>query len=138
MEHGRGGAPFRQGDRVDTGEASPTPQSEEGASFQGLVDDEVARIDWKRPVEEVWRQIRGCDPQPGAWCEAGDRTVRMYDAALVERDASEPPGSVVALEGDRLVVSANGGCLSLGKLRVGDQKKGPAAEGGLAVGEILN
>ena len=36
-------------DSVANGSATFTPQTEAGASFQGLVDDEVARIDWSPP-----------------------------------------------------------------------------------------
>ena len=58
--------------RVAAGTATFTPQRAEGASFQGLVTDEVARIDWSNPALEVDRLIRGCTPGPGR-CERLDR-----------------------------------------------------------------
>ena len=61
-------------------------QSDSGASFQGLVDDEVARIDWSRDAEEVDRLIRGCDPQPGAHAGLDDARVRLYDAQLLDEE----------------------------------------------------
>jgi len=129
---------------VDRGRARPRAQDEAGASFQGLVTDEVARIDWERPAEEIDRRIRGCDPQPGAHALLGDVPVRLFDGRL-ERAAPgsssaagpEPPGTVLGLREGRLLVAARGGRLSIGRLRVGDGAKQPAAEAGLEAGRRL-
>ncbi len=122
---------------VDSGEAKPAAQSDDGASFQGLVDDEVARLDWKRSAEELARTIRGCDPQPGAWAQWGDRPVRLYDASTGHGAGDAEPGVVTGLADGRLEIAAVGGSIRVGKARVGDQKKGPAAESGLSVGDRL-
>ncbi len=121
---------------VDSGQAEFRGQSEEGASHQGLVNDEVARIDWSRPAVEVDRLIRGCDPQPGAWAECDGEAVRLFDARL-GRSAQGKAGEVLGLEEGRLEVACADGSISVGKLRLGDAKKGPAAEAGLASGARL-
>jgi len=122
---------------VDRGEARPRPQDESQASFQGLVDDAVARIDWSRSSEELDRLIRGCDPQPGAFARREAATVRCFDAIWLEGVADAPAGTIVAIEGGRLVIAAEGGRISVGRVRIGDGKKIPAGEAGLAVGERL-
>jgi methionyl-tRNA formyltransferase len=123
---------------VDRGEAKPTPQSEVGASFQGLVDDDVARIDWSAPGEVIARLVRGCDPQPGAWARRGDEDVRLYDGRFVPGPSAGEPGQVLGLAEGRLEVAVGGGRLSLGKLRVGAAGKGPAADSGVAAGDRLD
>jgi len=122
---------------VESGEAQPRSQEERGASFQGLVDDGVARIDWKRPGVEVDRLVRGCDPQPGAWARRGDDLVRLYDARFVPGDPGAPPGRVISVDGGRLSLAVVGGTLSAGKLKLGDGAKGPASGAGLSVGDQL-
>jgi methionyl-tRNA formyltransferase len=125
-------------DLVDRGEATFTPQDESRASFQGLVDDEVARVDWSRPAEEVDRRVRGCDPAPGAWATLEGERVRLHDALLRHEEAGAEPGTVVALEEDGgAVLALSGGRLRVGRVRRGDGKKGPAVEAGLAVGVRL-
>jgi methionyl-tRNA formyltransferase len=122
---------------VDAGTARYEPQDEAQASFQGLVDDADARIDWFRPALELDRQIRGCDPQPGAWAErAGDR-VRLFGGRLASGESDAPPGTVLALEDGDLLLAARGGRLAVSRLRVGQGKKLPAAEAGLEPGERL-
>ena len=62
---------------IDAGTAHLQPQAREGASFQGLVDDEVARLDFAAGADGVDRRIRGCDPQPGAWAELAGERIRL-------------------------------------------------------------
>jgi methionyl-tRNA formyltransferase len=126
---------------VADGTASFTPQPEEGASFQGLVDDEVARIDWSRTAAELDRLARGCDPQPGAHARLGGETVRLYDVRLLAGEAGgsdAAPGTLLGLEGGRLLVAARGGRLSVGRVRVGEGKKVAASESGLEPGARLD
>ena len=124
---------------VASGNAKPTVQTEEGASFQGLVDDEVARIDFSKPGEVVGRLVRGCDPAPGAWAEQGGTPVRLFGARFEAGGGDEAPGTVLGLDdaGKRLRIAVNGGVLSVEKLRVGGGPKAKAPEAGLEGGVRL-
>jgi methionyl-tRNA formyltransferase len=125
-------------DAVDRGVARPRPQDETDASFQGLVTDEVARIDWQRPALEVARLVRGCDPSPGAHAQrASGERVRLFDARLAAGDAGAAPGTVLGVEAGRLAIAARGGRVTIGRLRVGDGAKVAAADAGLEAGETL-
>ncbi len=127
---------------VDAGRAKPQPQDDTNATFQGLITDEVARIDWTRAVVEIGRLVRGCDPSPGAHAlRANGERVRLFDARLVSGEVGAEPGTILGLEDGRLVVAASGGRLAIGKLRVGDGGKGAAAaifaSAGVEAGERL-
>jgi len=127
---------------VDRGTAMPRAQDEANASFQGLVGDEVARIDWSKPAVEIDRLVRGCDPNPGAFAlRASGETVRLFDARLVADAVRDEPGTLLGLDRGRLVVAARGGRVTIGKLRVGAGAKILGAEGfgpaGLEAGERL-
>jgi len=123
-------------DLVDRGEARPRPQDESQASFQGLLDDEVARIDWTRPVDEVDRKLRGCDPSPGAHARLGTARIRLFDARREDRPPSGNPGTVVAAEEGCVWIALPGGTERVGRVRADDGKKRPAAEC-LRVGDRL-
>ena len=127
-------------DLVASGTAEPRPQDEARASFQGLVDDEVARIDWARPAEELDRLIRGCDPQPGAHAarESGE-PVRLFDARLEAGEApgETPAGTLLAPRDGRGRVACADGVISFARARVGDGGKVAAPESGLREGERL-
>ena len=125
---------------VAEGRAEFSPQSEAGASFQGLVDDEVARLDFSRPGTELDRVIRGCDPQPGAWAECEGEAVRFYGGLLEAGvDHGESPGRVLAPDEEgRMRIAAAGECvLRVSRVRREGGQKLPAAEGGIAVGSLF-
>ena len=60
--------------------------------------------------------------------------LRLFDGRLLPGAAGAPPGSVLGLEQGRLVLAARGGRLGVGRLRLGEGKKLPAAEAGLEAG----
>lgn len=123
---------------VDRGEAVYRPQDESQASFQGLVDDAVARIDWERPAQELDRWIRGCDPNPGAHARWGQRQLRLLGGRLQGAgEAAAPPGTVLAADDSGLRIAARGGVLQVARVRVDGGPKLPAAEAGIPVGARL-
>jgi methionyl-tRNA formyltransferase len=120
---------------VARGEAVLRPQPEEGASFQGLVGEDEAQIDWSLPGEQVDRLIRGCDPQPGAHTRMRGESARLFGSAFYPGDPKAEPGTVLAAEGPVLRVVTRGGTLEVAKLRLGSGAKGAATEVGLEPGE---
>jgi methionyl-tRNA formyltransferase len=124
-------------ERIDRGSAELRPQDESRATFQGLVDDEVARIDWARPAGELDRLIRGCDPQPGAHTTWHGDGVRLFDARLDAGASGAAPGTVIEVGEDGVRLAARGGILRVGRLRMGDAGKVAAAETPLRPGDVL-
>ena len=123
---------------IAAGTATLTPQSAEGASTQGLVDEGVAQIDLGADLEAVDGLIRGCDPSPGAWLELDGAPVRLFGCSVESRgDRGEPPGTVLGLDAEGLVLAVRGGSLRIRKVRCDGAKKVPAQESGLAPGQRL-
>jgi methionyl-tRNA formyltransferase len=123
---------------VASGRAGYLPQDESRASFQGLVTDAVARLDWSKSAVELDRWIRGCDPNPGAWALRGGETVRLFGGRLASREESgAAPGTLLGVAQDALRIAARGGVLEVAKLRVGAGTKLAAGEAGIAAGERL-
>jgi methionyl-tRNA formyltransferase len=123
---------------VASGRARYTPQDEARASFQGLVTDEVARLDFAKSAAELDRWIRGCDPNPGAHARLRGEVVRLYGGRLASREESGAlPGTVLAVAKDALRLAARGGVLEVAKLKRGAGAKLAAGEAGLAVGDRL-
>ena len=122
---------------VAAGTARYEPQDESRATFQGLVGDEESRLDWSRDAVELDRLIRGCDPQPGAHAQRSGERIRLFDGRCVAGKDEAPPGTILGIEDGRLLIAARGGHLAVGRVRIGDGKKVPASDAGLAIGERL-
>jgi methionyl-tRNA formyltransferase len=122
-------------DLVASGAARYVPQDESKATFQGLVTDAEARIDWSREAALLDRQIRGCDPSPGAFALRGGESVRFFDGRLLPGAGAAEPGTALGIEDGRLVLAARGGRLAVGRVRIGAGPKLAAGEAGIRAGE---
>lgn len=98
---------------------SPTPQSGE-PTYAHKIDKSEARLDWSLSSRNLEAHIRGLSPFPGAWCEIGDRRVKIHLAQVV--DGQGKPGQVL---NDSLTIACGEGALQLlsvqpaGKSRMG-------------------
>ena len=109
-------------DLVREGRAPKIAQVEEDATYESWCRREDVEIDWSRPVREVHNLIRGADPRPGAWTTIDGEEVGILGAERIDDDPGVEPGRVVAVDGDRLVVAADGGAIAVGVVRAGGEK----------------
>jgi methionyl-tRNA formyltransferase len=126
---------------IADGRARPRAQDERMASFQGLVDDTVARIDFSRPAVEVDRRVRGCDPQPGALAGFRGQPLRLFDAWLEPGAQAGAPGTVLSVDGEALRIALDGGVLRVARVRGSGAKepaKAFAEREGLRAGDRLD
>jgi methionyl-tRNA formyltransferase len=114
-------------DLVRDGKAPKIVQDEERATYESWCRREDAEVDWSKPVGEVYNLIRGTNPRPGAWTTIDSEEVGILDSERVDGDPGAAPGEVVEVEGDRLVVAADGGAIAILVVRVGGDKT-PAGE----------
>ena len=68
-------------------------------------------------IRDRYNTIRGCNPFPGAFAYLQGKLVKLYDACYSEKLLPQPPGTLVGLEGDGLLVSAKNGSLLIKTLK---------------------
>lgn len=106
--------------KLERGEVTEAPQSEEGVTYAHKITSAEARIDWRRPARDIDCMIRGLSPAPGAWFELeGVRT-----KALLSRlsQGAGAPGEVLD---DQLLIACGEGAVRL--LTVQREGRGPLA-----------
>jgi methionyl-tRNA formyltransferase len=94
-----------------------TPQPAEGATYAAKLGKEDGRLHWGEPAAALDRRVRAMNPWPGAWCLAGDETLRILAAEPCA--GSGAPGQVIGPG----VVACGEGALRLLRL----QRPGRAA-----------
>lgn len=99
----RGGVILRHDQRLDEG------------SYESWFKKDVVRIDWSKPVAEIYNLIRAANPAPGAWTTHGGAEVQIYDAARLQGEGA--PGEVVAVSDDGVTVQAGGGRILMKRVR---------------------
>src|SRR5690606_19912638 len=69
---------------IANGTAKPVPQAQlsAGTDLQHApkIFKEDGRIDWQRPVDDVYNLIRGLSPYPGAYATLDDQAIKIFKA----------------------------------------------------------
>ncbi|HUG52824.1 MAG TPA: methionyl-tRNA formyltransferase [Vicinamibacteria bacterium] len=92
------------------GTLEPRPQDHSRATVARRLEKDDARMDWTRPAEEIARRVRGLQPWPGTATRLAGRELKVLRARPEPAPpAGTPPGTVIAADGDGIVVAAGGG-----------------------------
>lgn len=98
-------------DRIAAGALEPTPQPDTGISMAPKISTADAEIDWTQPAGRIDRQIRACQPDPGAWSTFRGEHFKI-DSATVQDQSDLRPGELEATK-KSLRAGAGSGCLRL-------------------------
>jgi methionyl-tRNA formyltransferase len=120
-------------DLVVAGRHQEVVQDESQATYEGWFDEDAARIDWSRHVDQVYDLIRAGNPAPGAWTMLGGQRVAIFDARKhpVRRYGEMHkgrPGDVAAVTESSIFINANGGQVEALRVRPQGGKKVGAGE----------
>jgi methionyl-tRNA formyltransferase len=113
---------------IRKGEAPRIPQDESKATYEPLCDDTVASVDWEKPAQDLYNLIRGCDPQPGSHTTFKAKNIRLYDAKLHLTASEKPPGEILSIKKEGVLVAVTYGIIEIGRLRVDKGEKVGAME----------
>jgi methionyl-tRNA formyltransferase len=91
------------------GDLTPQPQPEEGVTHAGRLRKNDGRIDWSRPAVELDRQVRACNPWPGAFTTLQGQRLKVLRAVpLPGWRGDAPPGTTIALANGAAVATGEG------------------------------
>ncbi|XP_070977159.1 mitochondrial 10-formyltetrahydrofolate dehydrogenase-like [Oncorhynchus clarkii lewisi] len=93
---------------IADGKAPRVPQTEEGASYEGIQKKSNSKVNLAQPAEAIHNWIRGHDKVPGAWAVIDGQTVTLYGSSMLGE--SVPAGQPLEIEGASQpgVVTKNG------------------------------
>jgi len=113
-------------DGIEDGSLEAREQPEDGVSFAPkiLVDD--ARIDWSHPAGAIDRQVRACDPVPGAWSTVEGERIKIGPVTAVDREPL-PPG-VLEVTKNAVLVGTGTTPVRLGEVKAFGKKQMQAAD----------
>lgn len=116
----------RQEDFMEKGEVLKTAPK---------IRKEDCRIDWNRPAREIFNQIRGLSPYPGAFTELPLKMgklsfIKVFRSSVKYCACSQPPGTMMTDHKTFIDVCSNDGCISLLEMQQAGKKR-------LAVSDFL-
>ncbi len=96
------------------------------ASYERRCVKKHARIDWNKPVAQVYNLIRGTNPAPGAWMTHNGAELGIFDCARTPGDGIS--SRVMDVSEDGVTVQCVGGRILIKRVRPAGAGKIAAAE----------
>ncbi|MFN2746177.1 MULTISPECIES: methionyl-tRNA formyltransferase [unclassified Bacillus (in: firmicutes)] len=110
--------------KVINGSVSPEKQDEEKATYAPNIKREQERIDWSKPGEVLYNQVRGLNPWPVAYTMLGGKTLKVWAAKKTSAGKQGEPGEIIAVEKDGIVVATgNSTALKLTEVQPAGKKR---------------
>jgi len=108
-------------------------QDEARATYAPKLEKSDGRIDWRRPAEDIARQVRAMTPWPGAFTtlRAGTHVpqrVILLRARACRPDREGKPGRLSVSDDGRLIAVAGHGCVEVVRLKLAGRKAMSADE----------
>ena len=103
-----------------------TAQPAAGVTYAHKIDKAEAAIDWSRPAAEIDRQIRAFNPFPGAQARFAGQPVKLWRAVPVAGQGQA--GSILAVDGQRLIVACGDGALAVEEWQKAGGKRLPTQQ----------
>ncbi len=109
-------------DKIGRGTMIPIKQDETKSSYVKMLKKEQGRIDFTRPAAELERLIRALNPWPSAYTTLEGKTLKIWEASILDQ-AGGVPGMIVAVTKDALLVSCGDGMLAVRTLQLEGKKR---------------
>ena len=112
---------------LEQGKLRPERQDAQLATYAAKLTKGEAQLDWNQDVAQLERAVRGYFPFPVAQAFFGETPVKVLRASLGAGKAT-PPGTVIAVDREAILVACGNGTLALKVLQKPGGKALPAAQ----------
>ncbi|HEX2683527.1 MAG TPA: methionyl-tRNA formyltransferase [Ferruginibacter sp.] len=84
---------------------------------------DTCKINWNKPVDDVYNLVRGLAPYPAAFTLLKDKKLKIFKAEKINQEHAEPAGKITTDQKTFLRVACNGGFISILELQLEGKKK---------------
>ena len=109
---------------IQEGDYQTKPQdSESEIKLAPKIFKEDCKIDWNQESKKVIDFIRGLSPYPAAWCEFENKTLKVFNAEIVDNKKYGQPGDFKSDGKSFLEVTTMDGKINILELQLEGKKR---------------
>lgn len=110
-------------DGLAAGNLEEIPQENTGALRHApKIFTETCRIDWNRPINDIYNLIRGLSPFPAAFTHLDGKILKIFRSEKESNNSVQPPGELI-IDGAKLGFACSGGIIRVTELQLEGKKK---------------
>lgn len=129
--------------KLEAGTAVRTKQDDSKSCYAKMLSKEMGKIDFTKSANEIECLIRGMNPWPSAYTSMSGKTMKIWDADVVEYQGNEKPGTIVDVTKDSILVATGENALALKEIQLAGKKRmqvqafllGRSVEKGIVLGD---
>ena len=103
--------------KIANGSVDFQMQSDDEATAAPKIFHETCKIDFDRPVAEVYNFIRGLSPYPAAWCIIDQKEVKILQASKINEHDENKPTKIISDHKRYLKIKCKDGFISITSLK---------------------
>ena len=110
--------------KIVSGNINRIKQNEDEVTYAYNIKREEEKIDFSKPIKEVFNRIRGLNPYPGAYAKLNNKIVKIYDVEYTKNIHKDKQiGQIIKADKNGIIVSLKDGELIIKSLQIEGKKK---------------
>lgn len=110
--------------RIKDGTVKREKQDDTKSCYAGMLKKELGAIDWRMDAAAIERLIRALNPWPSAYTGLGKKTLKLWEARVVENiEKAAAPGQILSVGRRSFTVAAGNGALEILSLQLEGKKR---------------
>lgn len=109
--------------QIEAGTIKRIPQGEAKSKYAKMLTKDLGKIDFARSAVEIERLIRGLNPWPSAFTSLHGKTLKIWDANVVEGTENAKPGEVIAVDKFSFTVMTGDKALEIMEMQLEGKKR---------------
>ncbi|MBI5299271.1 MAG: methionyl-tRNA formyltransferase [Deltaproteobacteria bacterium] len=105
----------------------PIPQDPKKIILTRKITKEDGQINWNESAETLYNKLRAYTPWPGLFCHVNGKILKIFEAAPMENDSKEKPGTILDNK-NGLILRCGKGALCLLEVQLEGKKRMSTAD----------
>lgn len=114
-------------DMIEQGVAPRQAQDENEFTYVGMLKKEDGHIDFTKSAVAIERLIRGLNPWPSAYTKMDGKTLKLWEADVLEGTKQGECGEIIEVTKDAIIIQTGDGLLAVKELQLEGKKRMPVS-----------
>lgn len=109
--------------RLEEGTLTRRKQDDSQSNYAKMLDKSLGQIDFHQSAIEIERLVRGLNPWPSAYTLLDGKTLKIWQADVLEGNDKGFPGEIIEVTKDTMVIKTGQGALDVKELQLEGKKR---------------